>query len=257
MREADVSADAGGEGRNQQYRMLACQLIECVDQGDEAGTASAIDELTKLRELELFRELGALTRDLHEALKSFRVDTRIGEIAETEIPDARERLNHVISVTEQAAHRTLTAVETSLPLVDELGSTAHELAERWQRFRQRELSADEFRELSRDVAAFLQLAEAHGAGLQRSLTDALMAQDYQDITGQIIRRVISLVQEVEDSLVELVRISGARFAEEKPKPADTPEQDINKGHGPAVPGQDAGVVTGQDEVDDLLSSLGF
>lgn len=252
-----MSEDAGGGGRNEQYLALARQLIEHIDQGDEAGTASAIDDLTKLREMELFRELGALTRDLHEALKSFRVDTRIGEIAETEIPDARDRLNHVISVTEQAAHRTLTAIEASVPLVDELGGTARHLTERWQRFRQRELSAEEFRELSREVEAFLLLADRHGASVQTSLTDALMAQDYQDITGQIIRRVINLVQEVEDSLVELVRISGARFAEEKAGPADSSPEDITRGHGPAVPGRDSGVVAGQDEVDDLLSSLGF
>ncbi len=252
-----MSMDAGGDGRNEQYLALARQLVERIEHGDEAGASSAIDDLTKLREMELFRELGALTRDLHEALKSFRVDNRIGEIAETEIPDARDRLTHVIAVTEQAAHRTLTAIEASVPLVDELGGTARHLSARWQRFRQRELSAEEFRELSREVEAFLVLADRHGASVQAALTDALMAQDYQDITGQIIRRVINLVQEVEDSLVELVRISGARFAEEKGKPADSPPEDITKGHGPAVPGRDSGVVAGQDEVDDLLSSLGF
>ncbi len=253
-----MTATEGGSDRNDEYLALARKLIEQIGAGEDEAAAVTIDEFTRLRELELFRELGALTRDLHEALKSFRVDTRIGEIAGTEIPDARERLNHVITLTDQAAHRTLTAIEASLPLVGEIGGTARDLRERWQRFRQRDLSVEEFRLLSQEMDSFLDVVDRHGTSVQASLTDALMAQDYQDLTGQIIRRVIGLVQEVEDSLVELVRISGARIAEENRPAADKKsKEDAPKGHGPAVPGQDTGVVSGQDEVDDLLSSLGF
>lgn len=252
-----MGRDVSERDRRTEYLTLARELIERLESGDETAADETIDRLTRLRETELFRELGVLTRSLHEALKSFKVDTRLSDIAANEIPDARQRLNHVIDMTEQAADRTLTAIESALPLAEEVGTHGHQLGERWRRFRARDMGVEEFRDLSRDLEAFLALAERHGSALQSSLSDALMAQDYQDLTGQIIRRVINLVQELEDSLVDLVRISGARMAEEKPVAADNPDESGTRGFGPAVPGQDEDVVSGQDEVDDLLSSLGF
>lgn len=252
-----MGGDVSEQDRKAEYRTLARQLIERLESDDDSAADETIDRLARLRETELFRELGVLTRSLHEALKSFKVDTRLSDIAVNEIPDARERLNHVIDMTQRAADRTLSAIESTLPLADEVGAQARELGERWRRFRSRDMGVEEFRDLSRDLETFLALAERNGATLQSSLSDALMAQDYQDLTGQIIRRVIHLVQELEDSLVDLVRISGARMAEEKPVPADNPDESGTRGYGPAVPGQDQDVVSGQDEVDDLLSSLGF
>jgi len=241
------------------YLDHARDLVRQLEAGEDDAARATVESLARLRERELFRELGTLTRELHEALKSFKVDTRLGDIAANDIPDARERLNHVIDLTEQAAHRTLTAIESGLPLAEGLAAEAEGLAGRWRRFRQRELSAAEFRELSRDIEAYLGRCGAEAATLQGHLSDALMAQDYQDITGQIIRRVIGLVQEVEDGLVELVRISGHRISEETAAPAARAEGEEadRRGRGPAVPGQDGDVVSGQDEVDDLLSSLGF
>lgn len=242
-----------------EYLDHARELVRQIEAGEDDAARATVESLARLRERELFRELGTLTRELHEALKSFKVDTRLGDIAANDIPDARDRLNHVIDLTEQAAHRTLTAIEAGLPLAEGLAVEANGLAGRWRRFRQRELSVEEFRGLSRDIETYLERCGAEAGTLQGHLSDALMAQDYQDITGQIIRRVIGLVQEVEDGLVELVRISGHRIAEEAPESAgkaDEQEAD-RRGRGPAVPGQDGDVVSGQDEVDDLLSSLGF
>ena len=90
----------------------------------------------------------------------------------------------------------------------------------------------------------------------------MMAQDFQDLTGQIIRRVINLVQEVEDNLVELIRLSGSvesAVADKVPAQKSCPDGAVMQGLGPQVPGlgETAGAVSGQDEVDDLLSSLGF
>lgn len=239
------------------YLDLARQLVKQIEEGDGDGADHTIEKLTCIRETALFQELGALTRALHEALKSFKVDTRLSDIAANDIPDARERLNHVIAMTEQSAHRTLTAIETSLPLIDEIGDQARYLNGQWQRFRNRELSADEFRRLSQEVNVFLQLSHSHGSILQRSLSEALLAQDYQDLTGQIIRHVIKLVQEVENGLVALVRIPGAYMSEAPPAAIVRSEKDVRRGQGPALPGRDEDVVCGQDEVDDLLSSLGF
>jgi chemotaxis protein CheZ len=246
-------ADTGSK-----YLAAARTLVASIEAGDGAAVEKGIDELTNIRETALFKELGVLTRELHESIKAFKLDTRLSDIASTEIPDARERLNYVISMTDQAAHRTLTAIEESVPLVSGLTAHSVSLHTQWRRFRNRDLSVEAFRQLSRDLDAFLEQAVADGARVQSHLGDALMAQDFQDLTGQIIRRVINLVQEVEENLVQLVRISGARMGEEKPEAADNRKEDRIVAEGPRIPGRaTADLIQGQDDVDDLLSSLGF
>jgi chemotaxis protein CheZ len=244
---------------NKVYLASAQELVECLQRGDTAEVERIIDDITHIRETALFKELGMLTRELHDSLKNFKLDGRLSQITDSEIPDARERLNHVLTMTEQAAHRTLNAIEGSMPEVDELNAQAQALKADWQRFRQRKMSAAEFRDLSKRLDDFLAVVDAKAGKLQSNLTEALMAQDFQDLTGQIIRRVISLVQEVEENLVQLVRISGQRIGtDEKPKAADNQKDTMMKGQGPHIPGQqDAEFVQGQDDVDDLLSSLGF
>lgn len=239
---------------------MARQLVSHIEAGDEESAARLIEELGRMHESVLFQELGKLTRDLHEALNAFRLDSRISELTQTEIPDAKERLNYVVSLTEDAAHRTLNAVEASLPMSEQLSSRAGDLARHWQRFRARELSAEEFRQLSGELGEFLARVHDDAEAIRRNLSDVLMAQDFQDLTGQVIRRVINLVQDVEQNLVGLVRISGERLSTpDQKKMQDKRAEDQNKGMGPAVPGTAGAsdVVSGQDDVDDLLSSLGF
>ena len=129
-------------------------------------------------------------------------------------------------------------------------SQANDLNEQWQEFTQRKLDAREFRELSQRLGNFLKESAATSSKLKNNFNDVLMAQDFQDLTGQIIRKVITLVHDIENKLVELVRISGSKLPDKK--------HDSHKLEGPVVPGVDQGdVVSGQDDVDDLLSSLGF
>lgn len=247
------------ENPGREYLETAQALIAAVETGDQSTIDSIIDELTRIRETALFREIGTLTRELHESIKAFQADSRLSAIAASEIPDAQVRLRHVIDMTEQAAHRTLNAIDASMPIVDSVTEQAERLADKWNRFRARELSLDEFRVLSGELDSFFASLPRDGAQVQGHLTEALMAQDYQDLTGQIIRRVIDLVEEVESNLVDLVRLSSIRIAEEKREAADNKDNAIVRGEGPAVPGTtgDGDVVQGQDDVDDLLSSLGF
>jgi len=239
-------------------------LVAHLEAGEEREAEAVLDELTRMRESDLFRELGRLTRELHEALKSFQLDARIAEFAEKEIPDAKERLGYVISMTEQAAHRTMDLVERSLPLTEGLARDGRRLAEEWGRFRARRMDAEAFRALARELDTFLPRVAEDAETVRGQLTEVLMAQDFQDLTGQIIRKVITLVQEVEGNLVELVRISGQRLARRGDGAGgkDAAEGKTSEGKtspsGPHVPGCDGGdVVKGQDEVDDLLASLGF
>ena len=232
----------------------ARQLVAELEAGNVDAASALLDDLARQRDTGLFQELGKLTRELHDTINSFHLDSRISTLTEHDIPDAKERLNYVITMTEQAAHRTLTAVEDSLPIAEELQRRAVELQDKWQRFRRKDMDVTEFRALVPEIDSFLELTNGHAGKLNASLSDVLMAQDFQDITGQIIRRVINLVKDVEDNLVSLIRISGQRMA-----PAEkSTKEDLSRGIGPQVPGlDDADVVQGQDDVDDLLSSLGF
>lgn len=237
----------------QQLLTHARALVKQVEAGDMHQAEQLMDEISQLRESDLFRQVGKLTRELHESLNSFRFDARIAELAEQEIPDAKQRLNYVISMTEQAAHRTLSAVETALPLSEELRGKAAALKDRWQRLLRRELDAQQFKALSGEVADFLDLAEHSCNRTHGHLSEVMMAQDYQDITGQIIRRVISLVQDMEESLVRLIRISGQRMTPARVNGA--PKSGLE---GPQInPQARPDVAANQDDVDNLLSSLGF
>lgn len=223
----------------------------------EAGEGGKADELLDLmahdKEASLFMDVGRLTRELHDALMNLKIDGRLVGLAEQEMPDARQRLSYVIRKTEEAANRTLNAVETLLPISERLGDAARSFASDWNRFTRREMDMNEFKTLSGRLALFLDQIKTDSAILHGSLSEVLMAQDFQDLTGQVIRRVITMVTEVEGNLVRLIRCAGAGAGK-----AEVSGSAL-QAEGPEVKGT-AGAgqrVNGQDEVDDLLSSLGF
>jgi chemotaxis protein CheZ len=116
------------------------------------------------------------------------------------------------------------------------------------------MSADEFRQLSKTLTEYLSLSGTDISAIKSGLNEVLMAQDFQDLTGQIIHRVIDLVEDVENNLVGLIKVAGQKV--DAPT-FNEPIVDVTP-TGPSVPGLDNdGRVSGQDEVDDLLSSLGF
>jgi len=235
----------------------AHKLIDSIESGDEINARAIMDDLASIRELDLFTEMGKLTRELHDSLNNFKLDSKMAGLAENEIPDAQERLNHVITMTEEAADKTLSAVEEAIPLSDDLKASSLELQSRWDKFKNRKLTADEFRDLSRDLDEFFPKISTGTVLLNEKLNDILMAQGFQDLTGQIIRRVITLVRDVEEGLVSLIKMSGAPAKVNESKAKGT-ERDI-MAEGPVVPGvaHASETVDGQDDVDDLLSSLGF
>ncbi|THB64397.1 MAG: protein phosphatase CheZ [Gammaproteobacteria bacterium] len=254
------------EKNRKHYLSEAQRLIQCIEDGDISSADQIIDSMTKLRESELFKELGTLTRDLHDTIKNFGVsdmDIDLKELTEVQIPDATERINYVIETTEKAANRTLEAVEQGLPLAIDISDRANYLQDRWEKFKSRDLTVDQFRELSQELESYLLDTVSNGEALREKMNEALMAQEFQDITGQILRKVIEMVQHVEESLVYLVKMSAGATDLERPKrpvslSAKTSKSD-DELDGPVVPGTSTAnnVVNGQDEVDDLLSSLGF
>jgi chemotaxis protein CheZ len=238
---------------NQQRLETAKALVASLESGDQEESDRLIASLTPPRSNDqLFLEVGRLTRELHDAINGFLLDAKINDMTNVEIPDAKERLTYVITMTEQSADRTLTAVEKSMPLIEGIEKHSAELSEQWERLRSRMLDKDDFVDLSRELSHYLVKSKEDAAVLHSNLSDVLMAQDFQDLTGQIIRKVITLVHDVEEKLVMLVRITGNKLEE------DSGKKEKEELAGPAIPGLDQGdQVTNQDDVDDLLSSLGF
>ena len=231
------------------------KLLEA-DNCTDAELEMSLDGIMALRENSLFHELGKMTREIHEAIMHFRMDSHIAELAETDIPDAKDRLEYVITMTENAANTVLTVVEKSTPVAERLSSQANHLSELWSRFRNRQLEADELRAMGHEVEVFFSESEAMMSQLLSGFNDVLMAQGFQDLTGQIIRRVINLVDDIESNLVELIKIQGENFVRDDKSAKKREADDFLEG--PQVPGKASGdVMNGQDDVDDLLASLGF
>jgi len=217
---------------------------------------TCIEEINSFKNNELFQELGKMTRDIHDSIMKFRMDSRISDLAETDIPDAKDRLEYVITMTEKAANTAMGVIEESSPVAERLGDEASVLKAQWNKFRNRELSPDELRNMGQEVEAFFDETEVMMKKLLSGFTEILMAQDFQDLTGQIIRQVINLVDEIETNLVELIKIQGENKTKESADMVEVEEMQLD---GPQVPGKETSndVMKGQDDVDDLLASLGF
>ena len=234
-------------------------LVAMLERGDQDGADRYLTEVCMPHTNEIVEQVGQLTRQLHDSLQEFRNDPRLPELAETEIPDAKERLGYVIDMTDKAANRTMDAVEACLPIADKLSEGIGEITPGWRELMARQLELNKFKELCYRLDDFLQHSEQDAEQLRNLLTEILMAQDYQDLTGQMIRRVINLVQEVEAQLVAILSVFG-RMPASEPTPKvvkETPKSKI-AAEGPIMPTEQRDdVVSDQDGVDDLLSSLGF
>lgn len=237
-------------------------LKSSVDNGDFISALDQIRDLDMMRDKSLYREVGRLTRSLHEAIQNFHIDAHNAEQQEelSKMADASDRLSYVVKMTNQAANRTLDLVEESMPLASGLREQARVLGDEWKRFRRREMEPHEFRDLCRRLETFLEQVEGESGQVSAHLSEILLAQDFQDLTGQVIQKVTTLVREVEENLVKLVvmasnvdRITGITH-DIAPEPE---EQQLSAGEGPQIDTEREDVVSSQDDVDDLLSSLGF
>lgn len=208
----------------------------------------------------VFEQVGELTRELHDALVNFQNDTRLIDMTGHDIPDAKDRLHYVIEMTDKAANKTMDAVDKCLPIADKLNDDLESVKPSWQKLMSRDLALGDFKKLCHQLDGLIESSSVSAATLRSSLTDILMAQDFQDLTGQMIRRVIDLVQEIESKLVGILTVSsveaGVLVANTDSENVGT-KKDI-EAEGPIMNAEDRDdVVNGQDDVDDLLSSLGF
>ena len=193
--------------------------------------------------------IGHMTRSLHDSLRELGYDKNL-EKAASSIPDARDRLNYVATLTEKAAERVLNATDAAQPVVEKIEVEAQQLAREWQKLFDKQLDVEQFKSLAAQTHAFLADVPKQTKATNAYLMEIMMAQDFQDLTGQVIKKIVAVTQQMEKQLVELLV--------ENPPSTANPDAYAGMLNGPVI--NAAGrtdVVTNQDQVDELLESMGF
>jgi len=196
----------------------------------------------------VLNSVGLLTRQLHDTLAELGYDRHLQECAAATLPDARQRLAYVVTLTEQAASRSLNAVELVTPVQEALAADAQSLATRWDTVYRGESDVEQFKSLAHATREYLRGVPAKAETTRGHLREIVMAQEFQDLTGQVLKRVTELANNLETQLLKLL-------VENTPAPVNAPEA-LGLLNGPAIAGG-ADVVANQAQVDELLESLGF
>lgn len=196
---------------------------------------------------QLVNRIGHLTRLLRESMRELGLDQEIAKAAQA-IPDARDRLNYVAAMTERAAERALNAIDVAQPIQEKLSKQAKQLNQRWDEWFVSPIELDDARVLVSDTRDYLNDIPQHASAINAQLIEIMMAQDFQDLTGQVIKKMMEVVHEMEKQLLQVLI-------------DNTP---IEKRHdngllnGPQMRAEEnPDAVSDQEQVDDLLSSLGF
>ena len=201
---------------------------------------------------ELLGRIGQLTRQLREGLRELGLDKQVERAAQA-IPDARDRLNYVATMTERAAHRALNAIDQAQPLQEELSSGAKDLSGRWDQWFANPIELDQARELVMDTRGYLQQVPERASAINSQLMEIMMAQDFQDLTGQVIKKMMDVVNEVETQLLQVL-IDNSPMEKRAELAFGQSNGLLN---GPQIKADNPDAVTDQSQVDDLLESLGF
>ncbi len=191
----------------------------------------------------MFDRLGGIVRMLHDSMRELGYDRSLSDVA-SQITDAQGRLEYVATLTEQAANKVLNATDLGMPEQDALAKSAKDMDSRWENLFAGKLSVDEFKTLASDSKGFANAVIASTDAEKARLLEIMMAQDFQDLTGQLIKKVVAITKAVEQELAQIL-IDNA--------PANFKEKAVDLMEGPSVPT----TALEQDDVDNLLDSLGF
>ncbi|PRC91308.1 protein phosphatase CheZ [Solimicrobium silvestre] len=194
----------------------------------------------------IFERLGGVVRVLHDSMRELGYDRSLAEVT-SQITDAHGRLEYIATLTEQAANKVLNATDEGMPAQDELAKKAKDIDERWTSLFKGQMSIEAFKTLASDSQKFAKDAIASTEAEKARLLSIMMSQDFQDLTGQLIKKVVTITSAVEHELAQiLIDNAPAMSAILKDKPVELME-------GPSVPAS----AMEQDDVDNLLDSLGF
>ncbi|MFB9869437.1 protein phosphatase CheZ [Vreelandella sulfidaeris] len=231
-----------------------------MSQNEQSGSAKLSEESAE----DVIHRIGKLTRMLRDNMRELGLDKEIEKAAEA-IPDARDRLHYVATMTEQAADRALNAVDRAQPLQDQLSDRAEALDKRWAEWFEAPKELDEAKALVKETRGYLGDVPVMAASTNKELMEIMMAQDFQDLTGQVIKKMMDVIREIEHQLVQVLidnvpgvqaRETLQRKAEDQWK-SDNARRNEELLNGPQVRDNVPDTVSGQDQVDDLLDELGF
>jgi chemotaxis protein CheZ len=231
------------------YLCALREMTAALEAGDEALFEQRLAQLLRRREEGLFVNLARITRELHSTVHEMRFDSQLAQFAGTEMPDACLRLDYVVQLTENAAHRTLDLVDKSRVLARKVAAAGSDLADAREHAKRYVKSPLAVTTLVDDLKQVQDSIQSCASELSENLSQLSQTQEYQDLTGQVIKRVIKLVRDVESALLALLRATGASATV---TPMTVPPGGLQ---GPAVPGAVAG--SSQQDADALLASLGF
>jgi chemotaxis protein CheZ len=191
---------------------------------------------------EVFNQLGSITRLLHDTMQQLGVMPKL-QVAADGLPDARSRLQYIANKTADAANKVLNSVDQAKAEHAHISQSTKDLAAALVRDPVRAVASGQVLNFAKDVEETTGRIDAH-------LTDIMMAQDFHDLTGQVVAKVVTLANDLEDSLLKLLL--------QVVPPEQREKVDLNMLHGPVVDAEGrTDVVSNQGEVDDLLASLGF
>ncbi|MBB2998427.1 MAG: protein phosphatase CheZ [Paraburkholderia tropica] len=214
----------------------------------------------------ILARIGQLTRTLRDSMRELGLDKHVERAAEA-VPDARDRLRYVANMTEQAAERVLSAIEVAKPMQEQVEADAKVLSSRWATWYDAPIGREEVRSLMDDTRQFLDGVPQVTTATNQQLLEIMLAQDFQDLTGQVIKKIMDVVYVIEQQLLtvlveniaperrEQFAATAALLAEAHASSTGSPEGLLN---GPQInPEGKTDVVQDQAQVDDLLASLGF
>ncbi len=216
---------------------LVKTLLEALESGELSQAGFLLDELTQVRESELYQRVSELTQSLHQTLGGLN-DSSLLLQTKHDIPDAAERLEYVINTTAEASNKTLKSAENALSLMSSLQETTFKSV------------------VGSDSESLQNMINQ----INSELTEIMLAQSFQDLTGQVLNRVIMIITSLEQSLIHLIDQSVHDYAAipDRDESIEDKTADEMKGVGPNVTAKSKyGSTQSQAEVDDLLSDLGF
>ncbi len=244
-----MSAESGSTGLETQDSLaLAIDLVQALKAGERERAERIVEVLAEAREARVYAEIATMAQELRKALGDLEGDAGVAGMTLHEIPEVRDRLHYLVAKTERAAHRTIGSVEGLLPMAERIAAGAEKLIEDWSRIEWEGLDASNLGALRDRVIEVVGMLRGDSRALHAGLLEILVAQDYQDLTGQVIERVVHILQEVEVKLATMASLSGsiarpAGLRREEPERSDEP------------PAARVEVVSGQAEVDALLATL--
>lgn len=197
----------------------------------------------------MLNRIGQMTRSLHDNLRGLGFD-KLLEKATNDIPDARDRLQYVAKMTEQAAEKVLNAIDLAIPIQEQLYNDASSLQAQWEQLLATPSFKRDYDKVAQATLGHLNQTQQNVGQSKELLMQIMMAQDFQDLTGQVIKKITELAHGLEQQLVQVL----IDFTPDMPKR----EKDNSLLNGPQInPEQNVEAVSNQAQVDDLLESLGF